>query len=206
MARATWIGLLAEVKPGADAVITADPTPTPLICAGVCENVFPAAIKIAGVTVATVVLLLAIETVTPPAGAAVLNVTGRIADWLTPTVRLEGREIAPEETLVTVTVAFAPGIPGALAVILTDPAEMPVTGTEMLVTPAAKLRVAGTVATAGLLELKFTASPVDMDAESCKTRFPVAPLLIVRLPAEKLNVGGGVGLPPVTWTGALAVG
>ncbi len=194
------------MKPGADAVITADPAPRPLTCAGVCENVFPAAMKIAGVTEAVVRLLLARETVTPPAGAGALNETASVADWFTPTVKLAGREIAPADTLVTVTMAFAPAIPGALAVILTEPAEMPVTVTDVLVTPAPKLTVAGTVATAGLLELRFTASPVESGAESCKTRFPVALPLIVRLPGAKLNVGGGGVLPPVTCTGALTVG
>ena len=155
---------------------------------------------------ALVVLLLASETVTPPTGAAALKVTWSAADWFSPTVKLAGREMAPEETFVTVTLAFVAEIPDALAVILADPAETPVTGTEMLVPPAPKVTVTGTVATAGLLELKLTASPVEMGAERSKARFPVVPPPIVRLPGEKLNVGGGVVLPPVTCTGALAEG
>ena len=205
-AEETWTCVLAEVNPGADAVITAVPALTPLMYTGVWAKVFPAEIKRVGVTVATAVLLLASETVTPPAGAPVLNITESVAAWFTPTVKLAGREMAPEETVATVTLAFVPVIPGALAVMLAFPAEMPVTATETLVTPAPKLTVAATVATPGLLELKFTASAVGRGAESCNTRFPVAPLAIVRFPGEKFNEGGGGVLPPVTCTGALAVG
>ncbi len=206
-AEETWTCVLADVNPGADAVITAVPALTPLMYTGVCAKVFPAEMKSVGVTVATAVLLLASETVTPPAGAPVLNITESVAAWFTPTVKLAGREMAPDETAVTVTVALAPVIPGALAAMLAVPAEMPVTATETLVTPAPKLTVAGTVATPGLLELKFTASADGRGAESCNTRSPVAPLAMVRFPGEKLNAGGGGGvLPPVTCTGALADG
>jgi hypothetical protein len=67
--------VLAGVKPGADAVMLADPSLMPLTCGGVVENVDLAAMKTLGVTVAVALSLLASATVTPPAGAGVGKVT-----------------------------------------------------------------------------------------------------------------------------------
>jgi hypothetical protein len=68
------------VKPGADAVMLADPSLMPLTCGCVVEDVFLAAMKTLGVTVAVEVSLLASETVTPPAGAGADKVTWSATD------------------------------------------------------------------------------------------------------------------------------
>lgn len=59
------------VNPGADAVMVADPSLRPLICGGVEVQVFRAAMKTVGVTVAVVRSLLTSDTVVPAAGAGV---------------------------------------------------------------------------------------------------------------------------------------
>jgi len=92
----------------------------------------------------------------------------------------------------------------ALAVIVTDPATTPVTGTGTLVPPAGKLTVAGTLATAGLLEFRSTVSAVTAGSERFSVRFCVAGALIVRLAGQKLIVVWG-GPPEFTWICALAV-
>lgn len=92
----------------------------------------------------------------------------------------------------------------ALPVIVTDPAAIPMTGTGTLVPPGGKTTVVGTVATAGLLELRLTVSAVTAGSERFSVRFCVAPALIVRLPGQKLIVVWG-GPPEFTWTCALAV-
>jgi hypothetical protein len=96
---------------------------------------------------------------------------------------------------------------GALAVIVTDPPDTPVTGTDMLVAPAAKVTVAGTVATVVSLELRLTTIAAAAEDDRFSARFCVAVPLIVRLAGEKFNVvfwGGGVA-PPVTCTSPLAI-
>ena len=71
---------LPVVKPGAEAVIFADPTPMPPTCGWVAGHDFPAPMKTLCGTVAVEVLLLASETVRPPAGAGAGKVTGNSAD------------------------------------------------------------------------------------------------------------------------------
>src|ERR1700730_3930843 len=61
--------------------------------------------------------------------------------------------------LETVTLAIALAMPGALAVMVAEPAATPVTVTVALVAPAVKLTVAGTVALLLSLELRFTVKP-----------------------------------------------
>jgi len=110
---------------------------------------------------------------------------------------------------VTVTVAVALAMFAALAVMVTDPAATPVTGTDRVVAPVPKLIAAGTVATAVLLELRPTTSPAGAGADRFRVRLWVTVPAIVRLPGEKLMVVAGVGgvvTPPVTCTGELAVG
>jgi hypothetical protein len=104
------------------------------------------------------------------------------------------------ETLLSeamVTVAVAVPKPGAVAVIVTDPAATPVTGTLTLPEPAAPFTVTGTVATLGLLELRVTISPPAAADDRFRVRFCVEPTLTVKpLTGEKKL------LPPlaVTWT------
>lgn len=76
----TWTWTLAGVKPGADAVMVADPGPMPLTSGYVAGNVFLAAMRTLGVTVAAELSLLVSETVAPPAGAGADTVSWSTAD------------------------------------------------------------------------------------------------------------------------------
>jgi hypothetical protein len=91
-------------------------------------------------------------------------------------------------TVLTVTLAVVSAMAGkALACIVAVPAVTPVTGTVMLVAFAAKAIVEGTVATAGLLELKLRIKPPGgAGADKFKVRFCVAPPRIERLTGEKV--------------------
>lgn len=71
---------LPGAKPGADAVMLADPGLTPLICGWVAGTLALAAMKTLGVTVTVEESLLVNETVTPPAGAGADKVTGSVTD------------------------------------------------------------------------------------------------------------------------------
>lgn len=95
--------------------------------------------------------------------------------------------------------AVAPATLSALAVIVTDPAATPVTGTDTLLKPAPMLTIAGTVATVGVLELRLTVSAAAAGAERLRVRFWVAVPLMVRLVGEKLIVVMG-GILAVTCT------
>jgi hypothetical protein len=105
---------------------------------------------------------------------------------------------------VTVTPAVALAMFIVLAVIVTEPAETPVTGTVALAAPAATLTTAGTVATAALPEIRLIVSVAVAGIDRFSVRFCVVAPLIVRLDGEKLIVAG-VTLP-VTCTWELAVG
>jgi hypothetical protein len=149
---------LADVKPGAVAVMIDDPTSMPFTLARL-DVVAPCAMKtLSGVTLTFDGLLLVSVMNTPPSGAGAVNVTGNAADWPSATATLAGRTIPDtEEETVTLTVAL--GIPVALAEMVADPPATPVTGTATLVAFAPKLTVAGTVATPVLLELRLIVKP-----------------------------------------------
>ena len=149
--------------------------------------------------------LLASVMNTPPAGAAVPKVTGKLTELPEVTVTLAGSRIPPAAGCVTATLALALTMPGALAVMVADPAAAPATGTGTLVAPVPKFTVGGTVATLALLELRLTASPAGAGADKFNVRFWVAIPLIVRFPGEKLMVVAVVE-PPVTCTCPLAAG
>jgi hypothetical protein len=68
------------VKPGADAVIVADPVRIPLICGAGDVHVFRAGINTDGVTATVDGSLLVRDTVTPPAGAGTGSVIWSAAD------------------------------------------------------------------------------------------------------------------------------
>jgi hypothetical protein len=159
---------------------------------------------LAGHTVATEGLLLASVMDTPPVGAAVPNVTGKLAVLPDTNVTLTGNRMPPAAACATIAVAVALPKLDALAVIVTDPADTPLTGTDTLVLPVPKLTVAGTVATDALLELRLTVSAAAGVADRFSVRFCVAEPLIVRLAGEKFIVVA-VTLP-VTCTWELAVG
>jgi hypothetical protein len=89
---------------------------------------------------------------------------------------------------------------GPLAVIVADPADMAVTGTDTLAAPAANVTAGGTAAMLVLLEAKLTVKAVDAGADRFSVRFCVPVPLIARLVCEKLIVSGGGTDPPVTCT------
>ena len=96
--------------------------------------VAPAAMKTLEVTVALEMSPLVNWTVKPPEGAGADKVTARAVDCPTPTIRFAGRLMA--DGWVTVTVALALVMEALLAVMVTDPAATPVTGTLTLLVPA----------------------------------------------------------------------
>jgi len=158
--------------------------------------VIPSATKtVDGDTVATDGLLLASVMNTPPDGAAVPKATGKLTVSPGATVMFVGTRIPPAGAdCVTVTLAVAPAIFGALAVTETDPGATPVTGTDALAVPAANVTVAGTVATVASLELTFAVRAAEAGAERFNVRFCVLFTLTVRLLGQKLIVVPGV--PP----------
>ena len=149
--------------------------------------------------------LLASVMTTPPAGAAAPKVIGKLTVSPGANVTFPGKSIPPAADCVTATLAVALATFGALAVIVTDPAATPVTGTTTLVIPVPKPTVAGAEATVALLELRLTTSAAGAGADRFSVRFCVAVPLMVRLTGEKLIVMAVVP-PPVTCTRALAVG
>jgi hypothetical protein len=201
----TATGTFPAVKPVADAVMVAEPILRPFTIGCAVGYVVWASIKTLDVTVAVEVSLLTSETVTPPAGAGADKVICRGAAWFTPTVTPVGSTIDPVADCATVTLAVAPVVFAALAVIVAVPDDTPETGTERLVLPWPKFTNGGTVATAALLELRLTKSP-GTGGERFKVRFCVAIPLIVRLAGEKLSVAVAVVPPPVTCTWELAFG
>ena len=106
---------------------------------------------------------------------------------------------------VTVTPALALPALAALAAILADPPDTPVTGTNTELVPAANFTDAGTEATLLLLEERATVSADAVAADRLSVRSCVELAAIVRLAGVKLIVNGGV-VPPVTVTGVLTVG
>lgn len=184
-----------------------DPPLIPLTVAEARPLVAPCGMEtLAGHTVAMEGLLLASVMETPPAGATAANVTGKLTEPPAAIVTVAGTTMPPDVDIVwvAVTLAVALAMFGALAVIVTSPAPTPVTGTDALVLPAAKLTVAGTVATVGSVELRLAVSGAAAGAERFSVRFCVVPSLTVRLPGQKLIV---VALlpPDVTCTWELAV-
>ena len=148
------------MKPGAEALMVADPKLIPLTCGCMAGVVEPAAmITLAGVTLTFDGSLLASVTVMPPAGAAAGKVIENATDWPSPTLPLDDTWIAPPG-LATVTLAVVSATLGrALAWITAGPIPTPVTGTDTLVALAANVTVAGTVATVESLELKLMLRP-----------------------------------------------
>lgn len=157
-----------------------------------------------GHTVAIEGLLLARVMDTPPTGAAVPNVTGKFPVLPDVIVTFTGNRMPPAAACATATVAVALPKFSALAVMVTDPADTPVTGTETLVAPVATLTTAGTVATAELVVLRFTVSATAAGVDKFSVRFCVAEPLIVELAGEKLIVIAVT--PPVTCTCEVAFG
>jgi hypothetical protein len=131
--------------------------------------------------------LLTTVTVTGAAageGSVIANVT----DWPSETEVFAGVPMAP--ALATVTLAVASTIFGrALAWITVEPKATPVTGTLTVVAPTLKLTVAGTVAVAGVLELRLIVTPPAGAAlESVSVKFCVTKPAMVAVLGVKLTV------------------
>jgi energy-coupling factor transporter transmembrane protein EcfT len=156
-------------------VIVADPALLPVTTVTTRSGVVkPCATKrVDGNTVAIEALLLTSVMNTPPSGAGVPSATGKFVVSPGDNVTLAGKTIPGTATGVTVTLAVALAMFGALAVIATNPAPTPVTGTERLVAPVAKLAATGTEATVGSLELRFTTSPAGAGVDRLSVRFCV---------------------------------
>ncbi len=169
--------------------MVADPIPAPVTCGCVAGVVAPGAMETLAGAVTFDVSLLVRFTVTPPGGAGCGRVTGNAADWPSPTVVLAGALIGGSG--VTVTLAVALAIPAALAMMVAEPGATPVTRTSTLVALAAKVTVPGTVATAGLLELRLTVNPpAGAGAGRFSVRFPVLPTMIDNGDPVKLIASG----------------
>ena len=97
----------------------------------------------------------------------------------------------------TVTEAVALAILAAVAVTVAEPTATPVTCTAVLVAPAAKLKVAGTVAMDVLSEFRLTVNPPAgaFPLVRFSVRFPCAPELSVRLPANCMTGAGTFTVP-----------
>jgi hypothetical protein len=121
-------------------------------------------------------------------GAGEGSVIANVPDWPSDTLVFAGTPMAP--ALATVTVAVASGILGkALAWITVVPNARPVTGTFTVVAPVLKLTVAGTVAVAGVLELRLMVTPPAGAAlESVRVRFCVVKPAMVAVLGVKLTV------------------
>jgi hypothetical protein len=166
--------------------MAADPNFTP-VTVGCCAGcVWPAAIvTVAGETVTIVGLLLTSETVRV-ALAGDGRVTANAAVCPGATLTFTGKPIAP--AVWTVTVAVACTTPADVARITVDPLPTPDTGTVAVVVFCGIVTVAGTVATAGLSELKLTVRPpAGAGPESVRVRFCVAVPAIVKVAGERLS-------------------
>src|SRR4051794_28173998 len=124
----TATSTLAEVYPGADAVIVAAPTLCPTTCGWTAGDIAPAATKTLLVgTITWLVLLLVSVTTTPPAGAGVPRTIGNGADSPSGTDRFGSVIDVPATTLIPTVASAIAG--SALTRIVVEPAATPVTGT-----------------------------------------------------------------------------
>ena len=143
------------------------------------------------------VSLLASATVTLLNGACDKE-TASVGAWPKPTVALVGTTTAPGLSTVTLVVAFAIVEATAVAVIVVGPAVREETSTFTVVAFAVKMTLSGTVATAGLLEVRLTVSPpAGAGAERLSATFCVVTPVIV-------TVGEANVMTAVTFTAALA--
>jgi hypothetical protein len=144
------------------------------------------------------VSLLANVTNTPPERAALTRFTGRTADSPGATVTPGESMIPPPgwtRTVIDAAVTF--GVL-ALAVIVAEPADTPVRTTFTDAALAAKVAVAGALATAVLFEIRFTTRPLaGAGDESVKVMFCGPVPLKVMAAGEKFRAAR-------TWTAWLA--
>ncbi len=144
-----------------------------------------------GQIVALLVSATAKEISTPPAPAGFAKVTGNGTVLPGATTVLAGTMIGGE---VTVTLALALEYPGALAMMVVDPADTPVTTTVALEEPAMKLAVGCTVATPGLVELKLTVNPEAAGADRIREKVLVPVPAMVALDGAPPQGGASINL------------
>jgi hypothetical protein len=173
----------AETYPGAEAVKVTEPMSLPVTRGSVTGVVAPAGMKtLAGDTLTSPILVLLKEMVTPPVGAGTLRLTGRGPEEPhCPMIMKAGSCTAGG--LITVTVAVVSANMGRLLAWMTaDPNPAPDTGTLVVEEFAAKVTVAGTDATLGLLELTFTVRPpAGAGAESARVRDGLVPWVMAKV-------------------------
>jgi hypothetical protein len=184
--------VVADVNPNEETVIVAAPAATPVNIgsragAGAEE---PCGMKmLSGATVTLAVLLLATLKKTPPAPAGVPKLSGNATTCPAAMVIEAGMTIPVGADTVTVAVAVPKF--GVTAVIDAVPAATPFTGIVTLVVPAANVTVAGTVATAELLDVTVAVSPAEAAAESVRVRLVADPAFTVtELGASELVPAG----------------
>ena len=121
-------------------------------------------------------------------GAGTGNVMANGAVCPSPTDTPEGMPILPKLVTVTFVVALLTFGALVLAVIVAEPPDEDVIGTLTLVTLSAMVVVAGTEATDGALELRFTARPpAGAGAERVNVTFCVMAPEINTVAVEKLS-------------------
>lgn len=187
-----------DVYPGADAVTVTAPILTPVTCGCVVGEVAPAGTTNGPEEICAFDVSLLVTVSVTGASAGDGSVTANVTDWPRDTEVVVGVWSVP--ALCTVTEAVVSARLGkALAWITAVPSETPVTATVVVVAPCGKLTVAGTVATAVLLELTFTVKPPAGAApESVKVRFWATN-------PEMVRVAGVNAIVAVTGTEAVLV-
>jgi hypothetical protein len=179
---------VAVPKFGVTAVMEAVPAATPLT--GIVTLVVPAVnVTVAG-TVATAGLLEVIVAVRPAVAAAESVSVRFVADPAFTVVEAGASELVPPGA-DTVTVDAAVPKFGVTAVMEADPAATPVTEMVAVVAPVANVTVAGTDATAGLLDVTVAVSPAGAAAESVSVRFVADPAFTVAEPGASELVPPG---------------
>lgn len=178
---------LADPMPDAWAVMMEEPNATPVTLGVELPAVWPWAMKMAPGEMVTFEGSLLVRLMNaPPAGAGVPKVMGKFT--VSPGARLilAGRMIAAAPA--TVMPAVAGANPAALAVMVADPGDPAVTGTVTLLPFEGTVTVAGTEATAGLVEFRFTVRPPTGAGDGRdKVRFWVPAPMIVRLPGDRIS-------------------
>jgi hypothetical protein len=173
---------LSDANPGAEAVIPADPSLSPVTWGCEVGKVCPAGIVTVVASRLTVeASSLAKVTVRPPAGAGDDRLTAKSVGWLSDTVMPVGKVIAPK--FDTVTFAVASGRLGRrLAWITADPALTPITAKVPVVLPAGNVMLAGIVTIPLGFAERLTTTPL-AGAGLLSVRLPVVVLPTFRVPA-----------------------
>jgi hypothetical protein len=176
---------LAELYPGAEAVMLTGPTLIPDTCGWITGCVCPSAMKTVGGMNALPGSALVKVTVTPPNPAGEGSRTGNGVDLSIATVVNAGTMIALTETTDTFAVTAAILVPDA--VITADPGDTPVTATLAVVAPVANVTAGGTDATPVALDDRLIVRPACAGPLKMTVRVWVVVPAIVTLAGLKVN-------------------